>query len=149
MGAIVGMGVDVGLLPSSKHPITDTTNAIEISELTETIAIRAFIASCSRLLASAQMTLGNPLAAWTWVLLASATASCFEPTEGARNAPMSEDRCRFGLQVIATALAMSKLLNVCYEVNMERFEKSNAFNRNQDVLTVDNFAHRRQIWVED
>ena len=148
MGAIVGMGVDVGLLPSSKHPITDTTNAIEISELTETIAIRAFIASCSRLLASAQMT-WEPPRGLDCVLLASATASCFEPTEGARNAPMSEDRCRFGLQVIATALAMSKLLNVCYEVNMERFEKSNAFNRNQDVLTVDNFAHRRQIWVED
>ena len=33
---------------------------------------------------------GNPLAAWTWVLLASATAPD-EPTEGAWDAPKSEN----------------------------------------------------------
>ena len=34
---------------------------------------------------------GTPLAAWTWVLLASATASCFDTEIGSKwNAPTSE-----------------------------------------------------------
>ena len=42
-GVDVAVGSGVGLLPSSKHPITDTTNASEIRVITETMVIRAFI----------------------------------------------------------------------------------------------------------
>ncbi|MCY4474034.1 MAG: hypothetical protein OXC83_01180 [Chloroflexi bacterium] len=81
-----GVGVGVAPCPNSKHPITLATIASEISELIVTMAIRAFIASCNRV-ASAQMTLGNPLAAKDSGLLATAAISPRETGKGARRPP--------------------------------------------------------------